>query len=407
MSQNSPTENQSRIIWFALTALAIAALVGVGAGLIWGIGKILNLLSPVLWPLAIGAVVAYLLDPLINWLESRKIPRRRAILLVFIAAFASAGAILANVVPQLVSETGQLASNIPRYTEQMQKRIENWTSRAQFHSNPAPAQTTNSPEIEDAATNPSAAAPNAPQINDEIISSATGWLQQALPKIGSWFLSQLAKATALIKVVIALVLIPIYAFYFLREKRGIKSHWTEYLPIRHSHTKDEIIFILTAINQYMIAFFRGQVLVALCNGVLYTIGFLIIGLDYAFLLGFLAALLTMIPFLGAIMNCIIALVLTTVQYSDWTHPLMALCVVVVAQTLESLFISPKIMGNRVGLHPLVIIIAVMVGTTLFGGLLGGILAIPLAAALRVIILHYAWKKREASIKPNAPTLKDA
>ena len=187
---------------------------------------------------------------------------------------------------------------------------------------------------------------------------------------------------------IALILIPIYAFYFLREKRGIKSHWTEYLPIRSSHAKDEIIFILTAINQYMIAFFRGQVLVALCNGVLYTIGFLIVGLDYAFLLGFMAVLLTMIPFLGAIINCIIALVLTTVQYSDWEHPLMVLCVVVIAQTLESFFISPKIMGTRVGLHPLVIIIAVMVGTTLFGGLLGGILAIPLAAALRVIMFEH-------------------
>ena len=401
MNSNPPTENQSRIIWFALTALAIAALVGVGAGLIWGIGKILDLLSPVLWPLAIGAVVAYLLDPLINWLEHRRIPRRRAILLVFTVAFTSAGAILANVVPQLVSETGQLASNIPQYAQQVQKRIEDWTSRAQFHSaNSAPAQTANSPATENVA-------PNASQKDDEIIFSATGWLQQVLSKIGAWFLSQLAKVTALLNVLIALILIPVYAFYFLREKRGIKSHWTEYLPLRHSHTKDEIIFILTAINQYMIAFFRGQVLVALCNGVLYTIGFLIVGLDYAFLLGFLAVLLTMIPFLGAIINCIIALILTTVQYSDWQHPLMVLCVVVIAQTLESFFISPKIMGNRTGLHPLVIIIAVMVGTTLFGGLLGGILAIPLAAALRVILFEHFWKKRVASIKPNAPTSKSA
>jgi predicted PurR-regulated permease PerM len=397
MSQNSPTENQSRIIWFALTALAVAAIIGVGAGLIWGIGKILDLLSPVLWPLAIGAVVAYLLDPLINWLEHRKIPRRRAILLVFIVAFTSAGAILANVVPQLISEAGQLASNIPQYTQQVQNRIEDWTSRAQFHfANSATAQTANSPATENAA-------PNTPQKNDEIIFSATGWLQQVLSKIGSWFLSQLARATALINVLIALILIPVYAFYFLREKRGIKSHWTEYLPVRTSHTKDEIIFILTAINQYMIAFFRGQVLVALCNGVLYTIGFLIVGLDYAFLLGFLAVLLTMIPFLGAIINCVIALVLTTVQYGDWEHPLMVLCVVVIAQTLESFFISPKIMGNRTGLHPLVIIIAVMVGTTLFGGLLGGILAIPLAAALRVILFEHFWNKRtKGEIKTAAP-----
>jgi predicted PurR-regulated permease PerM len=403
MNHKPPTENQSRVIWFALTALAVAAIAAVAAGFIFGIGIILNLLSPVLWPLAIGAVVAYLLDPLINWLERRKIPRPRAILLVFIIAFAVAGAILASIIPQLVNETGQLASKIPQYTQHVQERIEHWTGRPLWRST-NPAQITNSPALENSmtnspetatVTNSPAAGPSLPQINQEIIASATGWLQQALPKIGSWILSQLAKATALIDFAIALILIPVYAFYFLREKRGIKSHWTEYLPVRNSHTKDEIIFLLTSINQYMIAFFRGQVLVALCNGVLYTIGFLIIGLDYAFLLGFLAVLLTMIPFLGAIINCIIALVLTTVQYSDWTHPLMVLCVVIVAQTLESFFISPKIMGNRVGLHPLVIIIAVMIGVTLFGGLLGGVLAIPLAAALRVMMFRYVWKKRES------------
>jgi predicted PurR-regulated permease PerM len=143
----------------------------------------------------------------------------------------------------------------------------------------------------------------------------------------------------------------------------------------------------------MVAFFRGQVLVALCNGVLYTIGFFIIGLDYAFLLGFLAVGLTMIPFLGAIINCIIALVLTAVQFSDWLHPLLVLVVFAIVQSLESFFITPKVMGHRVGLHPVVIIIAVMVGTTLFGGLLGGVLAIPVAAALRVVMFRYVWEKK--------------
>jgi len=90
--------------------------------------------------------------------------------------------------------------------------------------------------------------------------------------------------------------------------------------------------------------------------------------------------------------CITALLLAFVQYGDWLHPVLVLGVFAVVQTLESLVISPKIMGNRVGLHPLIIIVAVMTGTTLLGGLLGGILAIPLAAALRVILARYVWKK---------------
>jgi predicted PurR-regulated permease PerM len=87
--------------------------------------------------------------------------------------------------------------------------------------------------------------------------------------------------------------------------------------------------------------------------------------------------------------------LSFVQYGDWQHPALVLAVFGVVQSLEGLFISPKIMGDRVGLHPLAIIIAVMAGTTLLGGLLGGVLAIPLAAALRVIMFRYIWKKRDA------------
>jgi predicted PurR-regulated permease PerM len=142
----------------------------------------------------------------------------------------------------------------------------------------------------------------------------------------------------------------------------------------------------------MIAFFRGQVLVAICSGILYTIGFLALGLDYAFLLGFFGLLLTIIPFLGPIISFIIAEALTAMQFADFYHPLLVFVIFTVVLSLENFFYSPQIMGHRVGLHPLVIIIAVMVGVTLLGGLLGALLAIPLAAALRVILFRYLWKK---------------
>ena len=136
-------------------------------------------------------------------------------------------------------------------------------------------------------------------------------------------------------------------------------------------------------------------LVAICDGICYTVGFLIIGLPYAVLLGVMATFLTMIPFLGAIATCVAALVIALVQFGDWKHPVMVLAVFGVVQTLEGFVIQPKIMGDRTGLHPLTIIIAVMVGTTLLGGILGGILAIPLTAAGKVLMLRYVWKKREA------------
>ena len=384
MNSKLPTENQARILWFALTGLAVAMVVALVVALVWGLSRLLDVLSPVLWPLAVVAVVACLLSPLVDWLEKRHVPRTRAVLLVFIVASALVAGVLASVIPQVVVETQQLAAKVPEYSERLQQRIGKLIAEPPAflrHFMPAPASVstdTNSPAATD---NPA-------------LASATTWLTGTLPTLGSWLFSKIGKVASGFGVLVGLALVPVYAFYFLREKRGIKSHWKEYLPVRDSAAKEEIIFVLDAINRYLVAFFRGQVLVAMCDAVLYTIGFLAIGVNYAFLLGFAAVFLTIIPYLGALVIFIIALTLTFVQFGDWAHPLMVLGVFAVVQTLEGFVISPKIIGDRVGLHPLVIIIAVMTGTTLLGGILGGVLAIPLAAALRVILARYVWKKRE-------------
>jgi predicted PurR-regulated permease PerM len=105
--------------------------------------------------------------------------------------------------------------------------------------------------------------------------------------------------------------------------------------------------------------------------------------------------LTIIPFLGAIVTCGSALLIALVVFADWQHPLLVLAVFAVVQGIEGYVLQPKIIGNRVGLHPMIIIIAIMTGTTLLGGFLGGLLAIPLAAVLRVLLARYVWKKPEA------------
>jgi len=287
--------------------------------------------------------------------------------------------------PQVVVETQQLAAKVPEYSERLQQRIGKIIAEPPvFLRRILPAPSGASPDT------------NTPPVADNpALASATNWLAGTLPSVGSWLLGKIGKVASGFGMLAGMVLIPVYAFYFLLEKRGIETHWKEYLPVRDSAGKDEIVFVLEAISQYLVAFFRGQVLVAMCDAVLYTIGFLIVGLNYAFLLGFAAVFLTIIPYLGAFVIFITAFTLAFVQYGDWTHPLMVMGVFALVQTLEGTFISPKIIGDRVGLHPLVIIIAVMAGTTLLGGILGGVLAIPLAAALRVILARYVWVKRQA------------
>ncbi len=155
-----------------------------------------------------------------------------------------------------------------------------------------------------------------------------------------------------------------------------------------------------AINDCMIVFFRGQVLVALCVGTLLAVGYLILGLNYAVLLGVVAGVLGIVPYLGTIVSLVLALTVAAIQFGDWRHPLTVLGIAAAVKLLEDLVISPKIIGDRSGLHPLTIILAVMVGATLLGGFLGALLAIPLTAVLRTLMFRYVWSKtRIAGEKP--------
>jgi predicted PurR-regulated permease PerM len=408
-----PTEKQARIIWFALTGLAIATLVALLVALVWGLSQVLQILSPVLWPLAIAGVIAYLLDPLVDWMEKRGQSRARAIVCVFGLALLIVGGVLGSVIPQIVIETRQFVSEVPEITSNVRERVENFVEnpprliRRLLNREPRGAATPNSeltnaaPVVVETNADISVITTNAPPpikkgLDADTLQSATGWVARELPRAGRWLFGQVGRVASWFGVLVGLALVPIYAFYLLLEKRGIQSRWPNYLPVADSKLKEEIIFILGSINDYLIAFFRGQVLVAVCDSILYTVGFLIVGLHYAVLLGFAAVFVTLIPFLGAIMLCVAALLIALVQYGDWTHPLGVLAVFAVVQALEGFVISPKIMGDRVGLHPLTIIIAVMAGTTLLGGLLGGILAIPLTAVMRVLMARYLWNnvKRE-------------
>lgn len=416
-----PAPQQARVIWFALTALALAVVAGLVAGGVWALGRFLQLLAPVLWPLALGGVIAYLLDPVVDLLEARRVSRPRAITLVFATACALVLAVFISFVPQVVGEARQFAERVPAYSQKLRQRLDLWAT------NPPTAvrrilsvrdifvpQTDGASEIAVVtdpvpSSDPKSTVPVAGTtqgtrfggVSPEALRSFTLWLRNLLPGVGSWAADQFTRVSGWFGVLVGLCLVPIYAFYFLLEKRGIELQWTEYLPVRASWFKEEIVFCLRSVNDYLIVFFRSQVLVALCDGVLYTTGFLVIGLPYAFLLGLLGTILTMIPFIGAVITCTTAVVVAFAASGSWQLPAGVLAVFAVVQTLEGLVISPKIMGDRVGLHPLTIIIAVMVGTQFLGGILGGILAIPLTAALRVIMFRYVWRRKQMPDGPDA------
>jgi predicted PurR-regulated permease PerM len=401
MSMPPPTERQTRVLWFSLTAFAVAIVLGLIGMLIWGLSVVLQILTPVLLPLAVAGIIAYLLDPVVDSLERKKVPRTRAILVVFLAATLVFAGVLGAVVPQLVYETRALIERVPVYARKLQERYEQSFIGQQVEKLWEMARPTTN--AVDTATNAAPTEATAPESTaEQVISSpisvkVISMSAQILPTIGTWLLDQLQRVGSWIGWLLGFVLVPVYVFYFLKEKSGITRNWQDYLPLRESKAKEELIFILSQINDCLIVFFRGQVLVAICTGTLLTIGFLSLGLNYAFLLGAMAGVLGIIPYLGVLVSLIPAVTLAAVQYGDWLHPLLVLGIFGLVNLLEGFVISPKIIGDRVGLHPLTIIIAVMFGTTLMGGILGGVLAIPLTAALRAIMFRYVWKQTPAAL----------
>jgi len=425
MSFPPPTKGQARLIWAALTGLAVATLAFLVGALVWALGRVLDVLSPVLWPLAVAGVLAYLLDPLVDRLEQRGVARVRAVLLVFLLAILIVTGLVASVVPQLVVQTRQLVENIPTFVARLEARVERWATHPPalldqtlrrlglpWLRTPADTNSPATPPEPGSTTGPAAApqpgAPHGPgwldQLDPDTVQKVAAWSGRALRTAGNWLADQLSKVTGLFGVVAGLALIPIYLFYFLVEKRAITDSWTRYLPLRDSRLKEELVFVLRSVNDHLIAFFRGQVLVAMCDGVLYGIGFALIGLPYAAVIGALAMVLTIIPFLGAIVTCGTALIIAVVTFGDWQHPLLVLVVVAAVQAIEGYVLQPRILGSRVGLHPMVIIVAIMIGTTLLGGLLGGILAIPMAAVLRVLLARYIWRSTTEDTSPVAASV---
>lgn len=432
MAFPAPTPRQAKVIWFALTTLAIALTVAIIGAVLWGFGRVVSILSPVLLPLAIAGIIAFILDPVVDWLETRGLSRVRAILVVFGVAMLVVLMVFRSVVPTVIAQARDLAAQLTSYGKIARDKVDTWINDprtplldpllrllpaslrpAVTNATRLPSETntpdvdvtpplpvTNLPAPSTASTDTNLPPAETPwwikAVDPRALRTAGDWAATVAPDIGRWFLGQLGRVASLFGILAGLALIPIYVFYFLLEKRGIERRWTDYLPVSDSRFKDELVWLLQNINDALIVFFRGQVLVAICDGIMYALGFLIIGLPYALLLGMVAAVLTIVPFLGAIVTCASALLIAIIQFGDWQHPLLVVVVFILVQTIEGWVVQPKIIGDRVGLHPVTIIIALLVGATLLGGILGGLLAIPATAVLRALMFRYIWHARASA-----------
>jgi predicted PurR-regulated permease PerM len=220
--------------------------------------------------------------------------------------------------------------------------------------------------------------------------------------LGQFFTKSLGGFLGVVSVLLWIVIVPIYLYYLLVESKNIAESWGDYLPLRASAFKDEVVATLEEINGYLIAFFRGQLLVSMINGTVTGILLVIFGHSFGVLIGLMLCFLGIIPYIGIMLCWLLAVVLalaqggagTWVPTEHWyVFPIVVSAIFFLVQQVDGLFITPRIVGESVGLHPMTVIVSVFVWGLLLGGLLGAILAVPLTATVKVLLRRFVWERR--------------
>jgi predicted PurR-regulated permease PerM len=367
-----PTPWQQRTMWAALTAFSLFVIGWLAVYLLARVGTVLTYLQPLLVPVAVAAIMAYLLDPVVEFLTKRGVPRTRAVLFVFGLALLGLVAILFWVLPQLYRQSIQLTTDFPTFVEKAAAQGTALAKKYQTRYADNPYVTKAIQQVQSWAQN------QLPGLPDRVLSFVVGSVEGFLGVFG--FL-------------LGLIVVPIYLFFFLRDASAISRRWSDYLPLRNSEFKNEVVSCLTEINRYLIAFFRGQILVTLIDGAILGLVLLWpIKLHFALLIGLLVAILQLVPYMGILICWIPAVLIAITQFGDWQHPVIVSAAFLVVSNLDGFLIAPRIVGDAVGLHPVTIIVSVFLWTLVFGGLLGALLAVPLTATLKVLLKRYVWER---------------
>ena len=421
---NQPTPFQQRTLWNAATGVSIMILGALMVGLVWLIGKVFGVLQPVLIPLIVAGIVAYVLDPVVRLLQKRGLSRLWSVVTVFAAILASIALLVIALIPAVNQGRGLLKKTFSKPTTEQQAIVESKTideeantdqeqnkrlagtlaaelvkMRQRHQDNPIGWMLT---EVDDQG-NPVTENSGEPNAMKSLTNSRAGRMlfeyKGVIIKTGrEWISAGSTKILGFLGLVLGMIMVPVYLFFFLKDSSSIREHWHDYVPLKNSQFKTELVETLQEINGYLVSFFRGQVLVAAIDGFLVGTALTLFGLPYGFLIGIFMAILGVVPYIGSIL-CLIPACIIGYLHAQGSSPFgmspaayvgCVVAIFVVVQQINSLVTAPKIVGDSVGLHPLTVIFSMLFWSLLLGGFVGALLAVPLTAAVKVLFRRYIW-----------------
>jgi predicted PurR-regulated permease PerM len=352
----------NRFVLFLLITLLIGLNIMVFTRVSFIFQPLAVLVKTVVLPLILTGVVFYLLNPIVDYLERKRVKRVYSIILLYLLVIGIITIIVTSVVPVIRDQVARLISNAPIYTAEAQKRFEeligsDFVNQFRETVNYDPA---------------------------ELANRASEWVTSVMNNAWKSLGSIVGAVT---ETVIAIITVPFILFYLLKDGRKLPKFIQGLLP---TALRPQTSRIMVEMNHQVSSYIRGQIIVSMCIGALLYIGYLIIGLDYSLTLALIASFTSVVPYLGPAIAITPALIVALV-----TSPVMLVKMIVVwtvVQLIEGKFISPQIMGKSLSVHPITIIFVILTAGNLFG-VIGIVLAVPGYAVLKVIVTHlFQWFK---------------
>jgi len=319
---------------------------------------LIYLLSPILSPFLVGALLAYLSDPLADRLEARGLSRTSSVVIVFLVLTAVVAIALLLLLPHLLTQVQLMVERVPRVIEVLNTELLPFVEANLGLE-------LGRPDLKQVA----AVLTQHWQTTGSIATTLISSVAQSGLAVVAWFAN--------------LLLIPVVTFYLLRDWDLMMARIKELLP---RNIEPVVSLWAGECDEVLGAFMKGQLVVMLVLGIIYALGLALLGVDLALLLGITAGLASIVPYLGVVVGVLSSAIAAYVQMQDPTILIGVALVFGVGQLLEGMVLTPKLVGDQIGLHPVAVIFAIMAGGQLFG-FVGVLLALPVAAVIRVLLSH--------------------
>lgn len=320
-------------------------------------GGLVYLLSPILTPFLLAAVIAYICNPMVSYMVDRKIPRTLGAILVMLLLLGVFAALILIMVPLFEEEARRLLNRMPVYLDMLKHQVIPWLE--------ARLNISLQPDM---------------NVLKEAISkhwqSAGGVAAKVLPSLTSG-------GMAIVEFLVNLLLVPVVLFYLLRDWDKLIKLVDEMIPRYWHH---QISLLARQTDRILAEFLRGQLSVIALMSVCYITGLWLVGLEFALPIGLLAGILVFVPYLGMIVGLMLATFAALIQFQGWSGVIPVWIVFGMGQLLEGMLITPWLVGDRIGLHPVMVIFALLAFGQLFG-FFGILLALPVSAVMLVWLRH--------------------